>query len=259
MENNVFEIFNENSTKRLILTCEHASADIPYEYDNLGLSAVSLDTHIARDKGCYALTRKLAEKLGCFAVAGKYSRLLIDLNRNEDEQELIVAESDQTLIPGNQNLSAEEREKRILQYYRPYYAAVEKQLDALTACQIKPVIFSVHSFTPQLKGGAFRPWQAGILFHRPQPMASFVFSSLKQKTNKVVAQNVPYDLRRYDTGTAVHFAKMYGLDYALIEIRDDEFADIEKGSTEWAEILSPILAEYAGCQFKKSAVPSDKL
>ena len=205
-----------------------------------------MDTHIARDKGCRELTQKLAEKLGCFAIAGKYSRLLIDLNRKEGEEELIVKASDKVLVPGNQNLSSEEINRRIERYYRPYYAKIEKHIDALNACQIKPVVFSVHSFTPQLKGGAFRPWQAGILFHRPQLMASFVFSNLKQKTNKVVAQNVPYDLRRYDTGTAVHFAKMYGLDYALIEIRDDEFADIEKGSTEWTEILSPILAEYTG-------------
>ena len=90
MESSVFEVVNSQSDQVLILTCEHANADIPSEYNNLSLTANDLDTHIARDKGCKEITRLLAQKLGCFAIMGNYSRLLIDLNRRVDEDELIV-------------------------------------------------------------------------------------------------------------------------------------------------------------------------
>ena len=149
MAADVFNIVNENSEHSLILTCEHASARIPGEYCNLGLSEQALDTHIARDKGCKEVTQKLAERLGCFAVMGGYSRLLIDLNRAVDEDELIVAESDKIPVPGNRSLSAEEKEKRVSRYYRPYYAEIEKQISRLQLCTkncANPINGSVKTF-----------------------------------------------------------------------------------------------------------------
>ncbi len=243
MAADVFNIVNENSEHSLILTCEHASARIPGEYCNLGLSEQALDTHIARDKGCKEVTQKLAERLGCFAVMGGYSRLLIDLNRAVDEDELIVAESDKIPVPGNRSLSAEEKEKRVSRYYRPYYAEIEKQISRLQKMGKQPVIFSVHSFTPQLQGGNYRPWQAGILYHRPQKLASFMYEELC-KSDKRIGENVPYDLRAYDTGAAVFCGERKGFDYALIEIRDDEFDNLEQGAEEWADLLEKILSRY---------------
>ena len=49
-QNKVFDVINPDGARPLILTCEHASAAIPSGYDNLGLSPMWLDTHIARDK-----------------------------------------------------------------------------------------------------------------------------------------------------------------------------------------------------------------
>ena len=46
-QNKVFDVINPDSARPLILTCEHASAAIPSGYDNLGLSPMWLDTHIA--------------------------------------------------------------------------------------------------------------------------------------------------------------------------------------------------------------------
>ena len=103
-QNKVFDVINPDSARPLILTCEHASAAIPSGYDNLGLSPMWLDTHIARDKGCRELTETLAQKLGCTAFLAGYSRLFVDYNRRETEASLIVDESDKVIIPGNQNL-----------------------------------------------------------------------------------------------------------------------------------------------------------
>ena len=105
-QNKVFEIINPNSASGLILTCEHASSQIPESYNNLGLSADKLDTHIARDKGCKELTEVLAQKLGCTAFIAGYSRLFIDYNRRENEDSLILDESDKVLILGNLKVDA---------------------------------------------------------------------------------------------------------------------------------------------------------
>ena len=243
MENKVLEIVNKKSDSVLLLTCEHAGVDVPVEYNNLGLDEKQLDTHIARDKGCKELTKKLAQRLNCCAVLGRYSRLLINLNRRENEEELIVKVSDKVVIKGNENLDKTEIKKRLDKYYFPYYKTVENQLEYIKLLGKKPVVFSIHSYTPQLKGGEYRPWQAGVLFHKPTKLAEFLYDEL-QKTDKNVGKNVPYDLRKYNTGTAVICGEEKGFDYALIEIRDDEFDNIEQGAEEWAKILGDILNKY---------------
>lgn len=240
----VFSILNKGSDCPLILTCEHASAAIPEEYHQLGLPREELNRHIARDKGVKEVTEILARRLGCFAVLGGYSRLLIDLNRRTGEDELIVEISDKTVIPANCNLAEAERQKRIDTYYKPYYEAVEMQIGHLRAKGITPVVFSVHSYTPQLKGGAYRPWQAGILYHEPTKLAAYLYHGLTVSGDKKIGENVPYDLRRYNTGAVVVCGAEKGLDYALIEIRDDEFDNLEEGASDWGERLGRLLEKY---------------
>lgn len=244
MADKVFTTLNENSDCPLILTCEHASAQIPAEYDNLGLPVAELNRHIARDKGVKEVTELLAQKLGCFAIMGNYSRLLIDLNRRPEEDELIVKVSDQTVVPGNEKLSAEERQKRLDVYYKPYYAAIERQIEHLQKLGKTPLVFSVHSYTPQLKGGAYRPWQAGILWHKPANLASFLYEKLSAAKDKIIGENVPYDLRKYNTGAAVICGEEKGFDYGLIEIRDDEFDNLTQGAADWSNRLGNALEEY---------------
>ena len=74
---------------------------IHWDYNSLGLSMADLDTHIARDKGAREVARLLAQKLNCYAILGKYSRLLVDLNRRSNENESIVTSSDKVMIPAN--------------------------------------------------------------------------------------------------------------------------------------------------------------
>lgn len=246
MQEDSFKVFNEGSDCELIITVEHASNKIPQEYDNLGLEKEDLSRHIARDKGVKEIGEILAQKLNCFTIMGGYSRLLVDLNRRENEDELIVKVSDKTLVPANQNLSEEEKEKRLDKYYRPYYQKIEKQIEHLLSVGKRPILFSIHSYTPQLKDGDYRPWQAGVLWHKKAKLADFMYQKL-QNTDKIVGENVPYDLKKYNTGTAVICGEENGFDYALIEIRDDEFENLNKGANEWAEILEKILREYLAC------------
>lgn len=243
MQDKVYEYIAPTNKSRFILTCEHASADIPYEYDNLGVAQQDLNRHIARDKGAGEVCRLLARELGCTAFLGKYSRLLIDLNRRTDENELIVSESDKTLIEGNMDIDDAERQNRIKRFYLPYYEAVKSCIDDMKSQGTNPVLFSIHCYTPQLRGGTYRPWQAGVLYHKPTSFANHLYADLS-KSSKSVGENVPYDLRKYNTGTVVVCGEELGLDYALIEIRDDEFIDLKKGAEEWVKLLVRSIRSY---------------
>lgn len=243
MQDKPFEFIRPTNDSCFVLTCEHASPKIPDEYNMLGLSQDDLNRHIARDKGAAEVCRILAKNLGCAGFLGNYSRLLIDLNRRVDEAELIVEKSDKTVVSGNLNLSEEERQKRITTFYKPYYEAIDSYIDELMRRGIKPIIFSVHSYTPQLIGGEYRPWQAGVLYHKPTSLSMYLYKELL-KSSKVIGENVPYDLRQYNTGAVVVCGEEKGLDYGLIEIRDDEFDNLQKGAQEWGEILTDILQNY---------------
>ena len=240
-QDNVYEVINKEGESPLIITCEHASNRIPDGYDNLGLPEKLLDTHIARDKGSKEVTKLLAEKIGCTAFIAGYSRLFIDYNRRENEKSLVVDESDRIIIPGNINLSKEERAYRIENYHQPYYQAIFSKIENLQKKGIKPYIFSIHSFTPQLQGGEYRPWHAGILYIKENPLAMSLLAGLKQHPELKSAANVPYDMRQYNTGAAAICGEDIGLENAVIEIKDTEFDDIEQGAVKWSEILYNIL------------------
>ena len=239
----VFDIINKESLNPLILTCEHASNKIPESYHNLGLAEHYLDTHIARDKGCKSLTEALAKKLGATAFIAGYSRLFIDYNRRENEDSLILDESDKVLIPANKNLPQEERLYRIKNYHRPYYQAIFAKINNLKEQGITPKIFSIHGFTPQLRGGTFRPWHAGILYVKENPLALQLLEGLRHYKDLKTGANVPYDMRQYNTGASAICGEDIGLENAVIEIRDTEFEDIESGTKKWTDILADILSK----------------
>ena len=240
-QDKVFDVINPNSCEGLILTCEHASSKIPEAYHNLGLSEDKLNTHIARDKGCKELTEALAQKLGYTTFIASYSRLFIDYNRRENEDSLIVDESDKILIPGNQNLSDKERKYRIENFHRPYYQAIKNKIAELQNKGITPQIFSIHGFTPQLRGGTYRPWNAGILYVTPNKLTEKLLKGLQSKDNLKVDANVPYDMRQYNTGAAAICGEDIGLENAVIEIKDTEFDDMQAGVTKWRDLLLNIL------------------
>ena len=100
--------------------------------------------HRAVDIGVAALGRALCATLGCPGILGHVSRLVVDLNREEDAANIIPSDSDGHPIPGNA-LSAAARQARIDQYWRPYHDRVAIQI----AAQQPKLLISLHSFTPQ--------------------------------------------------------------------------------------------------------------
>lgn len=234
-----FEIIDGDRSAGLVLIADHAGRELPDEYGDLGLPASEFDRHIAYDIGVEAVTRELAMLLGVPAVMARYSRLLIDPNRGEDDPTLIRQLYDGTVVPANYPMSEEERERRLERYFRPYHDAVGSMIASVaTASGAAPLIFSVHSFTPMLQGRA-RPWHAGILWDLDDRVARPLIEMLASEPGMVIGDNDPYDgALRGDT--MFRHAIVNGYAHALLEIRQDLITD-EEGAAEWARRVAPIL------------------
>jgi predicted N-formylglutamate amidohydrolase len=226
-------------TSGILLLCDHADNAFPAGYGTLGMPPEQLERHIAYDPGAAAITRRMSELLGAPAVMTRYSRLLIDPNRGEDDPTLIMRLSDGAIVPGNANVTEAEIAKRINLYYRPYHIAVDEVIDAMAAAGKPPVIFSIHSFTENWRGW-LRPWHAGVLWDRDPRLAVPLINALREDESLVVGDNEPYAgaLR----GDCVHkHATTRGLANALIEVRQDLIRH-PAGQMLWAEKLAGMLA-----------------
>jgi len=234
-------------TSGILLLCDHADNAFPPGYGTLGLPAAQLERHIAYDPGAAGITRFMAEMLGAPAVMTRYSRLLIDPNRGEDDPTLIMRISDGAIVPGNANLTEAEMAKRIDLYYRPYHSAVDAIIDAMTKAGKPPVIFSIHSFTEDWRGW-LRPWHAGILWDKDPRLAIPLVNGLREDQSLVVGDNEPYAGALRGDCIFKH-ATIRGLANALVEVRQDLIRDAS-GQTLWAAklsgLLTSILAEPHG-------------
>ena len=90
----------EGGDSGLLIVADHASAQVPAEVV-LGIDPALLATHIAVDIGIAPLARRLAAALDAPALLAGVSRLVIDLNREEDNPGLIPEVSDGVQVPGN--------------------------------------------------------------------------------------------------------------------------------------------------------------
>ena len=78
-----------NLEKKILIIADHASNFVPKENYKLGLLNSFLYKHIAFDIGVKELSLDLSNRLKCKVIQGKYSRLLIDVNRDLDDPTII--------------------------------------------------------------------------------------------------------------------------------------------------------------------------
>ncbi len=84
------------------MTCDHASNAVPRGLGgSLGLPAEDMARHIAYDVGAAGVSAELARLLDAPALLSRFSRLVIDPNRGEDDPTLLMKLYDGTIIPGN--------------------------------------------------------------------------------------------------------------------------------------------------------------
>jgi len=236
-----FTLLNPDAQTPLLLLCDHASARIPPGLDNLGLSAGQLSAHIAVDIGAAAVTRLLAERLGASAILARWSRLVIDLNRDPEDFTSIREISDGVLVPGNRDLTPAERARRRTEIFDPYHQAVAAWIRARAAGGQAPAIVSLHSFTPEL-GGVARGWHAGVLTNRDRRLGRLALETLAGlDPTLVLGDNKPYSgLSDYGYSIETH-ALPAGLPNLLLEIRQDLITDAD-GQRRWAGLVEKVLA-----------------
>ncbi len=232
------EIFGPDRPGPWLVACDHASNRVPETVNGgtLGLAPSEMARHIAWDVGAAGVARHLAARLGGPAILGRFSRLVVDPNRGEDDPTIIMQVYDQTIVPGNRHLSPEERERRLNDWYRPYHAAYAE----LAARRRDTIVVAVHSFTPRLNGRSFRPWHVGILYDpRDQRLSRPLLDRLHAEHDIVVGENEPY--AGHLPGDAIdRHALIPGRPNALIELRHDLIETPEQQEA-WADRLAPIL------------------
>ena len=234
-----FEVIEGDRARGIVLLADHAGRALPDEYGDLGLPAAEFERHIAYDIGVETVTRTLARLLGAPAVMARFSRLLIDANRGEDDPTLIRQLYDGTIVPANYPIDDAEREKRLDRYYRPYHDAVGAMVASVAAASAAaPFIFSIHSFTPSMQGRP-RPWHAGVLWDSDDRAVTPLIAMLGADPDIVVGDNEPYDgALRGDT--MYRHAIVNGYAHALLEIRQDLIAT-DAGAGSWAQRLAPMV------------------
>jgi predicted N-formylglutamate amidohydrolase len=147
----------------LVVSCEHASHCLPARCRDLGLDAATLRSHIAWDIGAREVARALAKALGCVLHEGRYSRLLVDLNRSLGHRSLMAESSFGVVVPGNRDLEPHEKARRIAEYWRPYRDALARSVEHAIRRHGSCLHVSVHSFTPEV-GGEARNADFGLLY-----------------------------------------------------------------------------------------------
>lgn len=226
----------------LILVCDHAENTLPASYGTLGLPEGELQRHIAYDIGAKGVVERLAQMLDVPAVLSRFSRLLIDPNRGLDDPTLIMRFSDGAVIPGNRVLTAQERETRLAEWYRPYHTAIDQVIEAAHAFHPHPVLLSVHSFT-EVWRGSIRPWQVGILWDADDRVAGPLIDTFVAEGDLLVGDNEPYTGKLQGDCMWTHGTQR-GLPHALIELRQDLIRDVT-GQAAWAERIARVMRKIA--------------
>jgi predicted N-formylglutamate amidohydrolase len=233
-----FEIDGKDRPGPFLITCDHALNHVPdwVNGGDLGLPAEDMGRHIAYDIGAAGVVRHLAQRLNSPAVLSRFSRLVIDPNRGEDDPTLIMQLYDGTIIPGNRWLDAAEREARLERLYRPYHSAVEQMMEGHTRAYV-----AIHSFTPRLTGRPPRPWHITVLTAGDRRLAEPLLQALDAQGDICSAENEPYDGDLKGDSVDKH-ALQRGAPNVLIEIRQD-LIDTPDRQVAWAERLAPLLQE----------------
>lgn len=222
-----------------VLTCDHASNFIPEEFGTLGLPESELGRHIAWDPGALAVARGMAKALRATLIETCISRLVLDCNRSLEAPDLVPSISEATSIPGNAQISEQERQTRIDRCWRPFHDTVEAVVEKRLARGQETRLVSIHTFNPVYKGVA-RQWQIGIIHDEDTRLAQPLINALRAVPGMTVGANEPYSPADRVYYTLERHARSRGLPCAMIEIRNDEVAD-EAGQRKWAELLSALL------------------
>ncbi|SFR77259.1 N-formylglutamate amidohydrolase [Sphingomonas jatrophae] len=230
-----WQLIGQPSAGGVLIVVDHASNHVPADID-LGIDPALLNEHVAIDIGVAPLAAALCNRLGCAALLGGVSRLVIDLNREEDAAGLIPLVSDGHAIAGNEGV---DRTARIARFWQPYHDALTTTIAAARPA----MLVSLHSFTPRLKSSDEpRPWQVGVLYNQ-DARAARIAIPLLEAAGIVTGDNQPYSGTVLNATMNRH-GEANGLPYLGLEVRQDLIGDAT-GVEQWCATLAPIIAKVA--------------
>jgi predicted N-formylglutamate amidohydrolase len=217
----------------ILVVSDHAGREVPADVD-LGIDPALMGQHIAVDLGVLEVAEAMATQPGIAAFAGRYSRLVCDLNREEHAPAMIPIASDGHAIPGNA-IDHDGHEARRARFHHPYHEALARLLEEVPPA----LIVSLHSFTPRLAmhPQEARPWQVGVLYNQDDRAARIAIPLLAAE-GLVVGDQQPYSGRLLNYTMDRH-AEADGRPYLGIEIRQDEIGDAV-GQARWAARLAAL-------------------
>lgn len=219
----------------IVCTADHASNRVPADIA-LGTPAHLLDEHIAVDIGTEAIAVLLARDHAIPAHIAAVSRLVCDLNREEDALGVVPEVSDGHPIPGNVGA---DREARLNRFHRPYHTALAEWLEVAEPA----LMLSLHSFTPRLTSrDEPRPWQVGVLYNTDDRAARIAMPMLAA-AGLNVGDNLPYSGRDLNYTMNRH-AEARGRPYLGVELRQDLVQTPEQHA-RWAALLTDITLRVA--------------
>ena len=221
------------------LTADHAGRAIPRCLGDLGVPPGELGRHIAWDIGIAGATERLSEALNAAAVLQAYSRLVIDCNRQPEWDSSIPTVSELTAIPGNEGISAAEREARRCEIFLPYHQTIAELLDRRARDGRRTVLVAMHSFTPVFKGER-RNVEVGVLYNRDARLADIMLDLFRAEGDLEVGDNAPYAITDASDYTVPVHGEGRGLPHVEIEIRQDLIA-APAGQAAWAARLARLL------------------
>ncbi len=107
-----------------------------------------------------------------------------------DEDTLIRTTAEGVELSWNRNVSPREVERRMVDYHAPYHLELDRQILRRATRGVRPLLFAVHSFTPELDGRR-RPFDIGILYDRHGALARR-FAVVLRDAGLDVRYNQPY-------------------------------------------------------------------
>lgn len=234
---------SQRSAPAVLVTCEHASAQVPARFGSAFRTTAAkraLGTHRGSDLHAAAVARALAKALAKSGVPssgpieGRVTRLLVDLNRSPTHATLFSEFS--------KRLTGEQRSALLREYYAPHHAEVRAQLALLLNGASRVVHIGVHSFTPVLRGEV-RNADIGLLYDpRRQNERTFAHACRAALLEVAPAQRVRlnYPYRGIADGLTTMLRREIGGRYIGIEIELNQ-GTLERTATMTKAVVAALI------------------
>ncbi|MDA1054519.1 MAG: N-formylglutamate amidohydrolase [Planctomycetota bacterium] len=216
--------------REVIITCEHASCDIPPAFRSLfrGQREV-LRSHRGYDPNSIEMATALATRLNCKLFQGTVSRLLVEINRSIGHPALF---SEFT-----RSLGESEQLELLNAYYFPYRAAVEREIRSRIQKRRTVLHLSIHTFTPVFDGKP-RATDVGLLYDPARSGEASLMKAWERQLSRQLPElrtrrNYPYQGR--SDGFTTQLRKKFA-DAAYLGIEIEVRNSLRPATAAWRKL-----------------------